>query len=266
MKVGKITSINVDDLSFGCRSEVLVKCDICENEKNIKFQKYIKNLKTNEGYEFYCCSKKCANEKRKLTTLKKYGVENISQTDHNKEKVKDAFLKKYGFEHAFHSPEVKEKIKKTNIDRYGFENAAQSPLIQSKMRETSLKKFGVEHNMQNEELFNKNQISGKRLKIHEKSGLTYRGTYEKDFLDLYHTKLSIKNIGGITYFFNSKTKKYFPDFYIPELNLIVEIKNSYLYNKNLAQNLAKQRACLELGFNYVFIIDKNYEEFEGLVC
>lgn len=58
---------------------------------------------------------------------------------------------------------------------------------------------------------------------------------------------------------------YYPDFYLPERKLIVEIKSTMWYNKHLNINLAKQKQCILNGYNFIFIIDKNYEEFEKLL-
>ena len=44
----------------------------------------------------------------------------------------------------------------------------------------------------------------------------------------------------------------------------MEIKSSYWYEKDLDKNLDKQKSCLEQGYNFIFIINKNYEEFEKL--
>jgi len=52
-----------------------------------------------------------------------------------------------------------------------------------------------------------------------------------------------------------------PDYYLPDYNLIVEIKSSYTYNYDIEKNEAKKKASLENGYNFIFIIDKDYTEF-----
>ena len=54
-------------------------------------------------------------------------------------------------------------------------------------------------------------------------------------------------------------------FYLTDYNLIVEIKSSYTYECELEQNLLKQKACLEQGYDFIFIINKNYDEFNELI-
>lgn len=58
---------------------------------------------------------------------------------------------------------------------------------------------------------------------------------------------------------------YYPDFFLPEYNLIVEIKSTYTFEKYLNKNTAKKEKCIELGFNFIFIIDKDYKEFEYFI-
>jgi len=69
----------------------------------------------------------------------------------------------------------------------------------------------------------------------------------------------------IKYEFNNKEKVYYPDFYYQPLNLIIEIKSSYTFYKDLDKNLIKQKQCLDKGYNFIFIIDKKYDEFEKLL-
>jgi hypothetical protein len=49
------------------------------------------------------------------------------------------------------------------------------------------------------------------------------------------------------------------------LNLIIEIKSSKWYEEHLLKNLSKQKACQQQGYNFQFILDKNYEVFDKLI-
>ena len=82
---------------------------------------------------------------------------------------------------------------------------------------------------QNIEIFNKNQIN--RFKTKKHNNLYYKSSYELDFIMICEEKnILIENGPTIKYSMFGKNKIYFPDFYIPKLNLIVEIKSSYFYN------------------------------------
>lgn len=83
-------------------------------------------------------------EASKAAMLASLGVENASQLDEVKEKKRQASLKKYGTENVLQADEVKEKIRLTNLERYGVEFPAQSAEVQKKIRKTNLEKYGVE--------------------------------------------------------------------------------------------------------------------------
>ena len=76
-------------------------------------------------------------------------------------------------------------------------------------------------------------------------------------------KLNIIVIRGKTIKFNYKNKEkfYFSDYYLKDLNLIIEIKSSYIYELHKELNLVKQKFVLEQGYNFIFIMDKKYDEF-----
>ena len=149
--------IPIEQLSKGSDKKILVKCDVCGNEKIITFYNYNKNIKK---YNFYSCSHKCANEKRKLTNIEIYGYENVFQNKYIIEKSKHTKLEKYGNEnyvnvdkmqntdikkygcHHLKSEDVKNKIKETKIKNGSF---FLNDLIKNKMKKTNLKKFSAEY-------------------------------------------------------------------------------------------------------------------------
>jgi len=82
-----------------------------------------------------------------------------------------------------------------------------------------------------------------------------------DLLNIYEESdivIGVKNIheyiGHITYTFENKVSRYFPDFYIISEHLIIEVKSHWTYEKHLNRNLEKQKACLAKGINFKFII------------
>ena len=40
-----------------------------------------------------------------------------------------------------------------------------------------------------------------------------------------------------------------------------DLKSNYYYNKFLSKNLEKMKAAVNMGYNYIFIINKNYSVF-----
>ena len=95
--------------------------------------------------------------------------------------------------------------------------------------------------------------------------LLYQGSYEKDFIDNYYDKVEIAKPNSINFIFDNKNKVYHPDFYLPKYNLIVEIKSSYTYYKYMCKNISKQKETVNQGFDHIFIIDKNYIEFNKII-
>ena len=118
------------------------KCKVCG--KNTKYIDFIK------GYRMYCSSKCCNSdpEKKLLTKqscLKKYGVENISQSQEIRNKVKQTCLEKYGVENISQSQEIRNKVKQTCLEKYGVEHPFQSQEAQNKYKQTCLERYGTEH-------------------------------------------------------------------------------------------------------------------------
>jgi hypothetical protein len=291
--------IKIEHLTMGSDCKVKVRCDVagCGEEKMLKYKSYNKSIKS-DGY--YACSQKCGMMKGRKTRFEKYGDEYYTnrkkgkQTSYEKygdehytntEKTKQTCIEKYGGQ-AMGSSVVREKITKTNIEKYGFENVFQNEKIKEKSKHTCLEKYGVENSSQIEEvkekrkitclknngfeyptqninIFKKHQSTAFRLKYYE--NLHYQASYELNFLEIFYNKIKIENAKSIRYQFNSKNKVYHPDFFLPEYNLIIEIKSNYTYRINLEVNLAKQKACLDQGYNFIFIIDKDYTEFKKLI-
>jgi hypothetical protein len=46
---------------------------------------------------------------------------------------------------------------------------------------------------------------------------------------------------------------------------MIEVKSEYTFNKDLEINLIKEKATREKKYNFLFIIDKKYDEFIKLV-
>jgi len=303
-KVGDDISVLSTHLSETSNIIIHAKCDICDEETQLKKTNYTKSLKS---HNYYCCQK-CVAYKVNKTFLKKYGVDNVFQLESTKdkiketniekygvespqqnkdikkktlktnlerygteytfqsnevkEKIKQSISEKYGVEHPMYSKEIKDKIKQTNLERYGFEYSTQNENVKKKFRTTCLKKYGVENPMQNDKIFEKTLKNSFYKKNFNK--LKYQGSYELDFIKKYEY-LNITNFKSIEYEFNNKQRKYFPDFYYEEKNLIIEIKSDYTYNKFLEKNLEKQKSCIDQGYDFIFIIDKDYKDFDILL-
>jgi hypothetical protein len=180
----------------------------------------------------------------------------------NQETCKKTLKEHYGVDNPWQSEEIKEKIKGTLLKNYGVENISQSNEIKKKKEETCFKNYNVKNPIQNKEIFEKAQKSGYKIKKFRDTNIWYQGTFEFDFLEKYYDKYpDIQRGLSIKYVVGDKHKVYYSDFFIPSLNLIVEIKSSWIIElQGINQIEEKKKATITAGFNYIMIVDKNYIE------
>ncbi len=228
------------------------------------------------GFKFYYdngCCKKCKDIYRgrriEEVNLKNHGFKNSYQREDVKKKIRQTCLKNHGVECYLQTSHIKkmeidknhDKQKKTKLERYGDENFNNT----KKYKQTCLAKYGVESPIQNIRIFEKVQKNGLHSHKYKNTNINYRGSFELDFLEKYYDKFpDLKNGPTIKYIFQNKNKVYFPDFFMPSLNLIVEIKNSYLFKRDKAIIDEKKKATISSGFNYIIIINKKYSNFDSL--
>ena len=204
---------------------------------------------------------KVIKEKWIKTNLKKYNTKYPFQNETIKEKISFTKLNRYNDENYNN----REKYKDTCTELYGFDNPMKNEIIKDKFYKIFYEKYGERHPMHVPDIVNKMIKSGLKINKFRDTDLYYQSTYEKDFLDKYYKQLDIAKGPTIRYEFNNDLHIYFPDFYIKRLNLIIEIKSTYtkeLWNDKIA---AKCKACIEQHYNYLMILDKDYNEFEQLL-
>lgn len=287
--------VDIKDISRSSKLRVEAKCDVCGKIKSLQYKKYNKNI-SHGGY--YACSNFCAKAKVETTNLEKYGAKYPLQSPDKINELKEYFTEKFGFDNPSKSKEVcnkrektmmerfgvktniilpethkkavslsiteesQEKRRQTNIERYGHENCMNSKEVYDKFKKTCLSRYGTEFPAQNSEIFIKTQKSQYKIKTYK--GINYQGTYELDFLvfcDNNGLLAKISKPPTIKYRFGKSHKRYHPDFHIVDLNLIVEIKSDYYYNLYLEKNLCKEEYTKKKGYDFIFIINKDYTEF-----
>jgi hypothetical protein len=84
-------------------------------------------------------------EKIKKTNIERYGVEHAAQRSDVVSKIKQTNNERYGTECAMNAPSIRDSIKKNNIERYGVENPAQTEYVKEKIKKTKLCKYGDEN-------------------------------------------------------------------------------------------------------------------------
>lgn len=152
------------------------KCVVCSNETPF--------INITQGYK-NTCSRKCQDQKNKITKERKYGDPNYNniekqkktmglktdkEKEASKEKAKKTNLEKYGVEYNSRGKEYKDKVKETwskksDKDlkeikekhtntfkkRYDVEWVSQAEKIKESKKKTNLEKYGIEYYFQTKE-------------------------------------------------------------------------------------------------------------------
>lgn len=212
--------------------------------KNIKQIQICEECKINhtkfrtfkDGYNRFC-GRKCRHIFDKKYRLEKYGCETYTNS---------------------------KKMKQTKLERHGNENYVNP----EKAKQTFLLRLGVDNNMKDPNLFAKNQRSRFQVKQYKETELYYQANYEYNFLELCESLNMLNKIEKgptIRYKINNKYKIYHSDFYINDLNLIIEIKSGYWYRDNIEETICKKKASIYSNYNYCIVIDNDFNEFIKLI-
>lgn len=96
--------------------------------------------------------------------------------------------------------------------------------------------------------------------------------YEPMFLDHIFNKRYVSETDinfkpdRIKYTFNDKIHYYYPDFFIPKHNLIIEIKSTWILAKQgVEKNSQKEKYTRNNGYNFIMIVNNNFSEFDNVV-
>jgi hypothetical protein len=219
------------------------------------------------------------------TCLKKYNCINSAQSDDVKNKIKNTFNEKYNG-HPMYNEEIKNKVKEIFNEKYNG-HPMYNDEVKNKVKETC-KSIYNGHPMNNDEVKNKlMEFFNKKYGCHPsqtpevmekivKTSKSYKKFtmpsgairniqgYEPFALNILlkeyneeQIKSERKDMPIIKYTFNDISKRYFPDIYIPDKNLIIEVKSQYIYNKQLELNKVKEKFTKDAGYDYeVWIFDR----------
>lgn len=164
-------------------------------------------------------------------------------------------------------------------------------MFKARMMKTYGKESLMKDPEQQEKMLSNRKISGK-YEWHDGKVFTYTGTYELEFLKMMDIFLEWNSADLIApapmvfkYQFEGKDHFYIPDFYIPSIDLIIEVKgsNNHYQKRDLEKELLKEKAVLNSTktqnlikpgkvvvmrtHKYIKIMDKNYDPFiEALIA
>lgn len=170
-----------------------------------------------------------------------------------------------------------------NQDTLKYERLCEVPACKEAyvkmMKERMVKVYGKEHLLNDADMQRKmlyNHADSKEFVWDDKHKFRVIGTYEYDFLNFLKSldwspnDVICPSPSDFWYTWKDGTKHlYIPDFYIPSLNLHVEIKqggfNDSFMNHNREIEHRKDQfmmnQCEKTGMHYIKIMDKNYDEF-----
>jgi len=94
-----------------------------------------------------CTHPKRKLQKRKETTIKLYGTDNVFKNEEIKKKSKKRLIEKYGSDHPMRVEEIKQKTQKTCLERYNATSPLKNPEIRDKIKKTMLSRYGVANNL-----------------------------------------------------------------------------------------------------------------------
>ena len=204
-----------------------------------RLNKYKQTCLEKYGVEYAQQSNK-VKDKAKQTCIEKYGVEHYT----NREKSKQTCLEKYGVESNLNIPEVKEKIKQTCLEKYGVEFFTQADVVKEKIKQTCLEKYGVPNGGGSKESLEKiKQTCLKRYgvpngggskqsldKIANTKRKNHSFTTSKPEENLYQ---EIKSIyPSVIRQYKESRYPYNCDFYIPDLDMFIELQGSWTHGKH----------------------------------
>lgn len=201
-----------------------------------------------------------AFEKGKAASLEKYGVEFYQQSEQGKKNYKAILMERYGVEALGAIPGNEEKKRKTCMARYGVENVFQDAAVNAKRSEVMIARYGTDIAMHSAEILSKlmNNVF-RRKEFQWNTGEIsilqgYEPTVLKELEDAgYKFKDVITDVElmpDFYYCFEGKLKRYYPDFYIPDEKLIIEVKSLWTLEQGIDMNKAKFKVVIDDGFNF----------------
>jgi len=213
-------------------------------------------------------------KQKKISTCRKNNGTNFPMQSKEVQKIrKQHSINNIGVDHWMKIKENKDQVKNMTILHYGGIGFSVNKLMK-KSQDTIFKKYGVKFSSQSK-IIHENQVKGmfRRKKYILPSGkeIFLQGE-EPSFLDYVFSNNLLKEDEiiykpeRIKYFKEDKTEHYyFADFFIPKFNLIVEIKSWYILSLDPKTTNLKMLATKSLGYNYLMILDKKYDEFKTLI-
>ncbi len=183
-------------------------------------------------------------QKIKDRCLAGHGVEFYAQTDFVKQSIQQTCLRRYGSINYLASKEGLAKSKQSNIQRYGVERALQNKKIKAQQKQTCIDRYGTENPAALQEFKDKASDT-----IYKHLGVRYATQSPEVRQKGYDTKhknntwnsskaeevlKEYLNTNGIKYTYSYRCELY-PfncDFYLPDFDLYIEIQGTWTHGRH----------------------------------
>lgn len=202
------------------------------------------------------------NTRARESYMEKTGIKNpLCNGTKSREQANKTMIGKYGVDNLFKlKGKIKEvwrlKTKETSVERYGINYYK---VWQGKKEDNLLLKYGVRNVSQvpyiAQKIFENSKKyrtyltpSGKEIKLQGYEPYIYN-----QLLDYFSEEEIISDrdkIPNIKYIYDNKKKIYYPDFYIPKENLIIEVKSTYTVTLSKEKQILKYEAVKREGYTF----------------
>lgn len=240
-----------------------------------------------EGYRDYC-SVKCRSEnieptkfwlgKKQPKSVIDKRIKNTNQKEKER-KRKNTMIEKYGVDNPSFVPEFAEKMKLRSKPLPPRKKEHSDKIVESKRKNNTLKHSKstrkrisetLEKYYQNGDdqsvVMGKIASNGRGHLVGKYKGILYRSSYELTFLvlcDKFNIEVeSCENKERrVRYIYKGKKRWYYPDFYLPKLDICVEIKPSSMMNEIFH---IKKEFAEKIYNRYIVITEKELTDEELL--
>lgn len=203
--------------------------------------------------EDHCMKVPAIREQAEKTCLEKYGTRWAFTQPDVYEKAKSVMLERHGVEYGLQSKEIRKKCTETCQERYGVNRPMESEIFREKGKDTLEERYGVRHPLQHPPFFYKSMGSPNRgNKIYEREGKTWtvQGYEDRCIKDLINSGKAIDSIivgtDGVPfcrYTFEEKGCMWYPDIWLSDEQIIIEVKSTWTYNKDPKRMKYKMICC-----------------------
>lgn len=263
-----------------CGKPACVGKTVSNTKQNWTDEQRKKDSENKTAYLLSRTEEEKTNHKNKVqqTQRKKYNGKLSTQTDEFKKKTRHTKLKKYGDEFYNNSSQsakknrnktaeeqnnINAKRRKTNKEVHGVENLFMRPDIVSKAMKANAQ--GKEYTLPS------GKIIGIRGYENVALDMLFAQGYSEDQILIDNRKITENELPVFDYLTEERQhRRYYPDFYIPHENKIIEVKSEWWWNGynrpeykgRIANNLKKMKAVKDKGYKYEVWLFKNQTEYE----